>query len=140
MLKVRPFTERDLASLEAIYRACRADATWLPPAAKESSNFSRDTEGEMILVAVGPDDEPRGFVSVWEPEAFIHHLYVRNDSQRKGIGVALLDALKTRVQKPWRLKCQRANSAAAAFYLAQGWNEVSSGMSADGPFALLERT
>jgi len=32
----------------------------------------------------------------------------------------------------------RANSEAIAFYLAQGWHEISSGRSEDGPFALLE--
>lgn len=140
MFKVRPFTERDRPGLEAIYRDCREDAAWLPIAVKRSSSFARDTEGEMILVAVDLNDEPEGFVSVWEPDRYIHHLYVRSSSQRKGIGQALLHALNSLVPKPWRLKCLRANSEAAAFYLAQGWNEVSSGTSEDGPFALMERT
>jgi len=140
MFKVRPFNERDRPSLEAIYQACRTEAAWLPLAVKEASNFARDTEGETILVAVDPSDEPHGFISVWEADRYIHHLYVRSSAQRKGIGQALLDALNSRVPKPWRLKCLRANSEAAAFYLAQGWNEVSSSTSEDGPFALLERT
>ena len=138
MLQVRPFAERDRPTLEAIYRDCRGEA-WLPPTAKERSNFSRDTEGEMILVAVRRNGEPEGFISVWEPDRFIHHLYVRSDSRRKGIGRALLRALEAQMPKPWRLKCPRANSAAMAFYMTQGWNEISSGTSEDGPFALLER-
>lgn len=139
MFRVRPFTESDRASLEAIYGACRTDAAWLPPAVKQSSDFSRDTEGETILVAAGPNDEPEGFISVWEPEGFIHHLYVRSCSQRKGIGEALLHALQVRMPKPWRLKCVRANVEASLFYQKQGWKEVSSGVSEDGAFALLER-
>ena len=139
MLAVRPFRERDRPALEAIYRACRKEAAWLPAASKERSDFSRDTEGEAILVAVGHDDEPVGFISAWEPDRFVHHLYVRRRSRRNGIGQALLDALEARMQKPWRLKCPRANSEAMAFYLERGWNEVSSGASEDGPFALLER-
>jgi ribosomal protein S18 acetylase RimI-like enzyme len=138
-MAVRPFRESDRRALEAIYGACRTEAAWLPAASKERSDFSRDTEGEAILVAVGHDDEPVGFISVWEPDRFVHHLYVRSRSRRNGIGQALLDALEARMQKPWRLKCPRANSEAMAFYLARGWNEVSSGASEDGPFALLER-
>lgn len=140
MHQVRPFAERDRPVLEAIYRDCREEAAWLPPAVKERVNFSRDTEGEEILVAVGPNDEPEGFISVWKPDRFIHHLYVRSCSRRKGIGQALLRALEPRMPKPWRMKCLRANSEAMAFYSTQGWNEISSGTSEDGPFALLERT
>src|SRR4026207_2322771 len=90
---VRPFTEAHRATLEVIYRDCRMEATWLPATVRERSDFPRDTKGETILVAGGGDGEPEGFVSVWEPEGFIHHLYVRSGSRGKGIGEALLDAL-----------------------------------------------
>jgi len=135
--RVRPFEERDRPALEAIYRECRSEATWLHSA--REPNFSRDTDGEAMLVAVGSRDEPKGFLSVWEPEAFVHHLYVRHESRNKGIGTQLLNALTTRLPKPWRLKCVRSNGAALAFYLDHGWLEVSSGVGEDGPFALLER-
>jgi GNAT superfamily N-acetyltransferase len=106
---------------------------------RKRSNFARDTKGELILVAVASNDELEGFVSVWEPKRFIHHLYVRSLSRRKGIGEALIEALNGRVPRPWQLKCLRANSVATAFYLSRGWNAVSTGDSADGPYALLER-
>jgi len=137
MFRVRPFGERDRSALEAIYRECRSEATWLPSA--QESNFARDTEGEALLVAVGNNDEPEGFLSVWEPEAFIHHLYVRNGSRGKGIAKQLLNALATRLAKPWRLKCVRANDVALAFYLDHGWLEISSGVGEDGPYAVLEK-
>jgi GNAT superfamily N-acetyltransferase len=76
---------------------------------------------------------------VWEPEAFIHHLYVRNGSREKGIAKQLLNALASRLPKPWRLKCVRANDLALAFYLDHGWLEVSSGVGEDGPYAVLEK-
>jgi GNAT superfamily N-acetyltransferase len=63
---------------------------------------------------------------------------VRACSRRKGIGEALLDALGREWPSHGALKCLRANSEAVAFYLSQGWNEISSGTSEDGPFALLE--
>lgn len=139
MFRVRPYEEKDRSALESIYRECRAEATWLPSVVKEKSNFARDTEGEALLVAVGSDDEPKGFVSVWMPDAFIHHLYVRSGSRQEGIGRALLDALGARMPMPWRLKCLRANDAAFSFYLSLGWREVSSGVGEDGPFAVLEK-
>jgi len=137
MFRVRPFQERDRTALETIYRECRSEAAWLQ--STQESNFARDTDGEALLVAVGNSDEPEGFVSVWESEAFIHHLYVRNGSRNKGIAKQLLDSLISRLPKPWRLKCVRANDVALAFYLRHGWLEVSSGVGEDGPYAVLEK-
>jgi GNAT superfamily N-acetyltransferase len=137
MFRVRPFEEKDRSALETIYRECRSEATWLPSA--QESNFARDTDGEALLLAVGSNDEPEGFVSVWEPDAFIHHLYVRHGSRERGIAKQLLNSLAARMPKPWRLKCVRANHVALAFYLDHGWLEVSSGVGEDGPYAVLER-
>ncbi len=93
----------------------------------------------MLFVAVGSDDEPEGFISVWKSEAFIHHLYVRPISRRKGVGKLLLKSLGALLPKPWRLKCLRANDGALSFYFSQGWKEVSSGDGDEGPFAILEK-
>lgn len=139
MFRVRPFEERDRPAVEAIYRECRSEAAWLPAGVNQNSDFAKDTEGEALLVAVGSDDEPHGFVSLWELEAFIHHLYVRTSSRQCGIGKQLLHSLESRLAKPWRLKCLRANTDALAFYLNQGWRETSSGVGEDGPYAVLER-
>ena len=138
--RVRPFEEGDRFAVEAIYRECRLDATWLPAAAKGKTDFARDTAGEALLVAVGSDDHPEAFVAVWEPKAFIHHLYVRSRSRRKGIGRQLLTALDARLPRPWTLKCLRANDGALAFYLRQGWKEISSGIGEDGPYVVMEKS
>lgn len=140
MLRVRPFSEGDRKILEAIYRECRTEATWLPLAAKQNSDFARDTAGETLLVAVGSDDNPLGFLSVWEPDKFIHHLYVRGDSRDRGIGKALLSFLSTQLPTPWKLKCLAANGEALAFYAGQGWKKVSSDVGEEGPYFVLEKT
>ena len=93
MFRVRLFAEDDCEVLEAIYREGRAEATWLPPAARGNSDFARDTAGEKLFVAVGSDNDPLGFLSVWEPDRFIHHMYVRSESRHRGIGKALLGFL-----------------------------------------------
>ena len=140
LFRVRPFAEPDRAALEAIYRECRAEATWLPPAAREDSDFARDTAGETLFVAVGSDDNPLGFVSVWEPDRFIHHLYVRSELRDRGIGKALLGSLSTRLPMPWKLKCLTANDSALAFYKSQGWSKVSSEVGEEGPYFVLEKS
>src|SRR3954452_25410082 len=138
MFRVGPYEEKDRAALEAIYRKCRSEADWLPAAARDRCDFAGDTMGEVLYVAVGAGDDAVGFVSAWEPDGFIHHLYVRDGLKGKGIGTQLLAAIGSRLPRPWRLKCVRANQAALGFYLAQGWLEVASGSGADGPYALLE--
>ena len=92
-----------------------------------------------MLVAVGISGDPEGFISVWEPDAFVHHLYVRRPDRRRGVGGTLLDSLDGRIPRPWRLKCLRANDEALAFYLNRSWKEISSGEGDEGPFALLEK-
>ena len=135
---MRPFEEKDRQALAAIYLESRAEAAWLPSEAKKS-DFARDIEGEALFVAVGSGDEPLGFISVWEADSFIHHLYVRNGWRQQGIGTLLLESLHSRLPEPWTLKCVRANDAALAFYLRRGWKETSSGVGEDGPYAVLER-
>jgi len=139
MFHVRPFAEGDREVLEAIYRECRAEATWLPSAARENPDFARDTAGETLFVAVGSDDKPLGFLSVWEPDRFIHHLYVRTGLRDRGIGKALLISLRTRLPTPWRLKCLTANGGALGFYTSQGWRKVSSEIGEEGPYFVLEK-
>jgi ribosomal protein S18 acetylase RimI-like enzyme len=138
MFRVRPFAEQDREALEAIYRECRAEATWLPPAARDDSDFARDTAGETLFVAVGSDDNPLGFLSVWAPDRFIHHLYVRSELRDRGIGKALLRSLSTQLPMPWKLKCLTANHGALAFYASQGWSKVSSDVGEEGPYFVLE--
>jgi GNAT superfamily N-acetyltransferase len=136
---VRAFDEKDRVALEALYRDCRAEADWLPPAARATADFARDTEGETILVATGSNGEILGFVAAWEPDRFIHHLYVRNGSRGRGVGRELLESLGSRLPLPWQLKCVRANIAALSFYVGQGWREISFGTGEDGPYVVLER-
>jgi len=140
LFRVRPFAEPDREAVEAIYRECRAEAAWLPPDARADSDLARDTAGEILFVAVGSDDNPLGFVSIWEPDRFIHHLYVRSELRDRGIGKALLGSLRSRLPLPWKLKCLTANDAALAFYRSQGWIKVSSDAGEEGPYFVLEKS
>jgi GNAT superfamily N-acetyltransferase len=136
--EIRAAEGNDLEALAALYRRCRLVAEWLPRSERSRVDFGRDTQGEKIFVSIAADGTLEGFVSVWEPQSFVHHLYVRPESRGQGIGGLLLEHLEGRLALPWRLKCVRANAAALAFYAKRGWREVGAGTGPQGPHVVLE--
>jgi GNAT superfamily N-acetyltransferase len=138
VIAVRPALPADREALSALYRRCRMLAEWLPAPERARSDFDRDTNGETIFVAVGEGGVLDGFVALWEPDSFIHHLYVRPEARRQGVASALLDALAEHFPFPWRLKCVRLNTVALDFYAKRGWKEVGAGKGVQGLYAVLE--
>ncbi|HFQ5347171.1 TPA: GNAT family N-acetyltransferase [Vibrio vulnificus] len=57
------------------------------------TDFAKDTDGEEIWVAV-EQGIIVGFISIWKPENFIHHLFVCPNSLKRGIGFKLLSHVK----------------------------------------------
>jgi ribosomal protein S18 acetylase RimI-like enzyme len=129
----------DLSALRELFVSSRRKAfSWRPPDEFQLADFDVQTQGELLLVAEDGDGSPVGFISVWEPDNFIHHLYVEPAHQRRGTGGALLWALPNWTQTRYRLKCVRRNEAALAFYRALGFVEVGSGTGDDGEYLELE--
>ena len=86
--------------------------------------FRDETLDETVLVAV-LGERVVGFVAIWEPESFIHHLYVQPDSQRSGVGSALLlEACSVVTQGRVWLKTQDRNQIARDFYSARGFRST----------------
>lgn len=79
-----------------------------------------------------------GFISVWEPDDFIHHLHADPCFMRRGIGQALLSALPGWKTTRYRLKCVSANEAALAFYRAMGFTQIGEGRADGQDYRLLE--
>lgn len=102
-------------------------------------DFDKQTQGEYILTAL-IDDIPVGFISVWMPNNFIHHLYVDTDYQEKNIGTELLKAALQKTAFPITLKCLVSNLKAVEFYLKKGFIEKSKGHSENGTYILFELT
>jgi GNAT superfamily N-acetyltransferase len=75
-----------------------------------------------------------GFVAVFPPDRFIHHLYVSPDHLRCGIGRALFAAAVTFLGGTASLKCQTRNAEAVAFYRRLGLIPADAGESAVGPW------
>lgn len=136
---LRPALPSDQAALADLYlRSRRAAFTWRNPSDFQLDDFPRDTEGELIHLAESEDGTLVGFISLWEPDRFIHHLFVCPDHLRQGIGQVLLTDLHHRLPGPFRLKCLTANLPALAFYQSLGWIEIDRGTSDEEDYLLLE--
>lgn len=135
-MNFREATPDDGPCLADIYRSCLTIADWLPEGASEKAHFDRDTEGERLFL-VEEGGEVLGFVSVWEPDSFLHHLYVHPEAQGRGVGTLLLRHLRDHVQPPWRLKCACSNQRAHRFYRSRGWFQIEEGNSETGPYRLM---
>ncbi|MCM2396165.1 GNAT family N-acetyltransferase [Rhizobium sp. S95] len=137
---IRPVEPRDLPALRELFRVSRHAAFhWETPSSYDLGDFDRETEGELQIVAID-GAEPLGFISVWEPDNFIHHLHVDPRQSRRGIGRALLSALPGWKVTRYRLKCVSANEAALAFYRSQGFIRVGEGQADGQDYLLLEST
>ncbi len=131
-ISVRPYGPTDRARCAEIYVAARRVAFhWVPPDRFSSDDFVRDTADEDIHVAQGRAADGTadllGFVSVFLPGRFVHHLYVDPDHRRAGIGRLLIRHAIGLRPPPWRLKCVAANTAALSFYRSEGWVEEGRG-------------
>lgn len=124
----------DKPRLAEIFLVARRHAfPWILPSRFKLNDFKRETEGEAIIVAEW-DGRIAGFASVWEPDGFVHHLYVDPKMHRRGIGRALIAGLVEISDKPLELKCQTNNKPAMAFYRRLGFQTADSGVSDMGPW------
>lgn len=139
MMKIdtRPYEPRDLPRLRQIYLTSRkATFTWISSMQYQLEDFDQATEGEVIWVAV-VGDRPIAYISWWEPENFIHHLFVDPHFFHRGAGKALLQICLSKVGRPASLKCVQRNVQAIAFYQSQGWQITSAGTSTEGKYYLM---
>ncbi|HET9375266.1 MAG TPA: GNAT family N-acetyltransferase [Chthoniobacterales bacterium] len=123
----------DLEICQKIYQIARSAAFyWIDPKRFRLRDFSADIKGESVAVAEEPNRGVVGFVGIWFPEHFIHHLYVLPELHRRGIGKALLDHALAQIGRPARLKCQQRNRNACEFYMHLGWRSGETGYDSIG--------
>ncbi|WP_322044348.1 GNAT family N-acetyltransferase [Paraburkholderia sp. J67] len=138
-LSIRSATPTDLPALRELFLlARRATFVWQDADHFKLEDFDTQTAGENVLVALDGDGDLVGFIAVWTPDRFIHHLYVDATNQRQGVGRALLGALPQWGVLRYALKCLTRNEAALAFYRAQGFIAVDAGVAEDGAYLLLQ--
>ncbi|MGO4703025.1 GNAT family N-acetyltransferase [Dyella sp. 2RAB6] len=136
-IPVRLATDDDRPALRELFlQARRATFSWVAGDSFRLEDYDGQTRGERVLVAQADDGSIAGFVALWEPDRFVHHLYLAAEQQRRGIGRALLQALGW-PEQPLLLKCLRRNEAALAFYLKLGFAEIGQGRGSDGEYLML---
>ena len=123
MVRIIEFREIDLQPLRALFLNER-QRTFLEQDTSEFKleDFDKQTQGEYILTAF-LDDVLVGFISIWMPNNFIHHLYIDTKYQGKNIGTELLKAAIQKTTFPITLKCLESNSKAIEFYIKKGFKE-----------------
>jgi GNAT superfamily N-acetyltransferase len=137
-MKIVEIRKSDLDSLRKIFLEERQTTfSWVDPATFHLHDFDTETEGEYILVAI-LDDITIGFISIWLPDNFIHHLYVDKKYHGKGIGTQLVKAALKKTNFPVTLKCLEKNIQAVNFYKRKGFIEKGKGESKQGTFILFE--
>lgn len=135
---IREIKNTDFDVLRKLFLKERQDTFfWLDPTEFKLEDFEKHIKGELVLVAI--DQEiPVGFISIWMPNNFIHHFYVDQKYQGKGIGTLLLNAAIQKTLLPITLKCLEENTKAVAFYRKKGFIEKERGPSEHGDYILFE--
>ncbi|MFJ2987259.1 GNAT family N-acetyltransferase [Collimonas sp. NPDC087041] len=138
-ITVRGNDPQDFPALRDLFLAERRQTyTWAAADAFQLQDLDRQTVGETILVAKDEHREIVGFISIWEKDRFIHHLYVASQQQGKGVGKALLSALPNWPEHKYTLKCLALNQNAIAFYRACGFSQTGSGNGEDGEYIVFQ--
>jgi ribosomal protein S18 acetylase RimI-like enzyme len=138
MFNIREKKQEDVNALRHLFlQARRKTFTWLNTIQYRLSDFDEQTKEEFILVAV-LKDEVVGFISLWLADNFIHHLYVGDRHQHRGIGKALLTTAVETMKLPIKLKCLQKNIQAIDFYKSQGFYESGTGVADEGLYTVLQ--
>lgn len=137
-MEIVPIKNDHYDNLRKLFLKERQDTFfWLDPTEFKLDDFEKHIKGELVLVAI--DQEiPVGFISIWMPNNFIHHFYVDQKYQGKGVGTLLLNAAIQKTLLPITLKCLEENTKAVAFYRKKGFIEKERGPSEHGDYILFE--
>ncbi|MBE8728156.1 GNAT family N-acetyltransferase [Flavobacterium hungaricum] len=126
-LQISEFKESDRKALQELFLKVRKETfVWKDQTSFHLEDFDKETQGEYILTAFF-ENRPIGFISVWVPNKFIHHLYIDSEFQKRGIGKSLLEAIVNEIGYPLRLKCLEKNTLAISFYKKLGFTEKEKG-------------
>jgi GNAT superfamily N-acetyltransferase len=136
-IAIRPYAPSDITTCVGIFdRAWHAGHPYAPRVIDEKL-LATETADETLFVAVDERDEVIGFVSIYLPQSFVHHLYVDPSESGRGVGTKLLSHAVAAAGGSATLKCQTGNARALRFYRRLGWVEVAAGIAEFGPWVAL---
>ncbi|WP_407485376.1 GNAT family N-acetyltransferase [Elizabethkingia miricola] len=125
--------DKDYSIIQEIYNMVQNKMPFL----SEIPDLKNALTGEVVYEAIA-DGETIAFISLWEPDNFIHYLFVDPLYQSKGIGLQLITYLSEVYGKPLGLKCLLENTNAVRFYKKNGFYEKYRGTSAEGEYIYFE--
>lgn len=134
-IKIRKFENKDNYKLSEIYNDVRKQTFYWLDESHFKTSFEEDTYEETIFVAT-VNNKIVGFISIWEEDGFVHHLYIDEEYQNRGIGKLLLNYVLEIIPYNITLKCLKRNKKAINFYSRYGFKEISHGNSEDGEYIL----
>lgn len=135
-ISISAVNKDDLPALRELFLDTRiATFNWISSSSFLSEDFDQETEGEEIVVA-RYNKQIAGFISIWMPDQFIHHLYVAPAYHNMGAGTALLDTALSILKGQASLKCLVQNVRAIRFYRQYGFVENGGGNGPDGEYYL----
>ena len=105
------------------YRGVIPADRWKDPYMPEDELRREIARGVSFLGFAGADGVPVGVMGVQDAGdvRLIRHAYVRPDAQRRGVGGALLEAIRARADKPLLVGTWTAAGWAIAFYRRRGF-------------------
>ena len=128
-ISIRPYEPADAEACAGIFdRAWRAGHPFAPRRI-DAAVLAAETEGETLFVAEDESGDVVGFVSLYRPESFVHHLYVEPHLRNRGIGRALLDHAvaigrrERQPQMPARQPCRARVLPPPRMGRGRGWDE-----------------
>lgn len=139
---IRLMEESDTNQLAQLFlKSRRQTFHWVDPARFQLADFVEQTQGEQVWVAERGGNVC-GFIAIWQPDNFVHHLYVSGDWHGQGIGRALLERGLADSPGTALLKVATRNTAALAFYHRLGWQRGAETGHCDitGPWCTLVRS
>lgn len=129
----------DLDAAATLYsRVAKATLHWLPPGGFEPQVFLEQARFETIWLA-WEHGRIVGLAALYEPDSFLHSLYVDFPAQGRGIGLALLDTVAAAAPGPLSLKVEEQNIRARRFYAREGFRARETGISDGSRWILLSR-
>jgi [ribosomal protein S18]-alanine N-acetyltransferase len=125
-MRIRPFTDQDLAAIYAIQVQCPLAGQWKQ---QDYLELAHEPGGSIFVAELDLSDQPliAGFAAIQQilDEAELRNLVVHSSHRRNGIGRALLENLIRRLQesgaKELYLEVRPSNQPARAFYAAAGF-------------------
>lgn len=129
----------DLDEAAALYhRVATQTLHWMPPNSFTPEVFLEQALHETVWLAW----EARrvvGLAALYEPDSFLHSLYIDAAHQGRGIGLALLNTVAAAAREPLSLKVEEQNHRARRFYAREGFSEIETGVTDGSRWILLSR-